>query len=522
MGGFQFAPAPGEVERDHHAGLWVAVDCDPRLRDLGVNLRVAEVVRRIDPATMHGLDRLRFLSGAHGGGDERLVLEHDSVPVTVEVDAEGVPFVLLGGDERLRLPVYPAHWVEGEDALAARERLAHQVQERHKRAQRLRDQAAVRDVQGLMTLPSESGQVLGMPMTRSGTRTARRARLKERMKLELTRSPPSIDGTTRVTGAMVTVELDPKTRSGLQRQGKRKRAELQLALPFDSVNGRVDELPELAWRVLQWLDTDALLTLLAGMHHAIRGDGTFAASASVVGRERGLIGGDGRLDKSKRHELEAQLEMLQQVNLKVTPYGREHQDTLPLLVRVGTRKVRGKGEVPLLAVQPQLMHRMMKGRALVVDRRVLGFRPDREEWHLRIYWWFSSRWSLGWVGQKLHRGDGMVTVKLTDLLDQAGLQWRDLVRTRGQQEVLRRVRSALRDLEQHRGGPMLHGVVEEGDTLEDTVVKARPSVVLAGQLTTTRSGTIAHLQKVEPKVPGKPRRRPGRGRAGGAAARRPA
>lgn len=508
-----FIDAAGE--RSVTGGWWVSADIDnPRQRNIQLNLTIAQVVREFpEPGRLHGLDRLRFLSGC-GTKDGNLVIEQDSVGVTVQVDADGVPFVLLGGHEALRIPVTLAHWDEGEDAAAAVSRLAAMVRERQKTQQRLRERAAVRDQQGLMTVPSETGQVLGLPMSKSGTKASRLESLRDIVSVEATQSPPDIMGVSRVIGAKVTVELDPVTRSDILRKRKRKRkgAVLEYALPFDQVQGDKADLVALSWKVLQWLDSDALLTLLACMHHATRGDGTFPAAASVIGRERGLVGADGMLDKARRLELNEHLNLLRTVKLRVTPYGSDYQDTLPLLVEVGSRKVRGKrGEVPLLAIQPQLMHRMMMGRALLMDRRVLAFKPRNDHWKLRIYWHFTTRFSLGWVGQKLHARGGVVELKLPDLLDRSGLrEWRDLASSRGHQEVLRRTRSALRELAEAPGGALMHGELIDGQGVEDSVVRARPSDLLAAHLNSVRGGTIGYLERVEAKPKPKPKRKPRR------------
>ena len=510
-----FRDAAGE--RSGMAGWWVSADIDnPKQRSIELNLAIAQVVRDFpEPGRLHGLDRLRFLSSCEAK-DGNLVIEQDSVGVTVQVDDNGTPFVLLGGHEGLRIPVTLAHWDEGDDAEAAMSRLAALVRERQKKEQRLRERAAVRDQQGVMTLPSETGQVLGLPVSKSGTKAARRGRLQDIMSLEPTYAPADITGAKRVIGAKVTVELDPDTRSAIARKRKRKGAKLELALPFDQVQGDQSDLVTLSWQVLQWLDPDLLLTLLACMHHATRGDGTFPAAASVIGHERGLVGADGRLDKQRRRELTAHLELLLKVKLKVTPYGSDYQDTLPLVVEVGTRKVRGKGEVPLLAIQPQLMHRMMSGKSLLMDRRVLAFKPTFQEWPLRIYWHFTTKWSLGWVGQKLHAKGGMVELKLADLLDRSGLrEWRDLARTRGVQEVLRRTRSALRELAEAPGGALMHGELIDGEGVEDSVVRACPSDLLAAHLTHARGGTISYLERVEAKPQPKPKGKPKRSKAKG-------
>jgi hypothetical protein len=504
-----FRDADGEHAKP--LGLWVSADIDPRQRNVQLNLSIAEAVKQLDPATMHGLDRLRFLSGIRED-EGNLVIEQDSVPVNVLIDPDGQPFVLLGGDERIRLPVTLAHWSDGEDAGAAKQRLLKLLRERQKQERRLRERAMVRDQQGLMTLPSEAGQVLGMPLTKSGTKASREAKARDLIRVEEQRTPADIRGATRLVGAMVTVELDPDTRASIAERKKRKKkkgATLSMALPFDQVRGEEADLVSLAWSVLQWLDTDALLTLLAVMHHAIRGDGDCPAAASVIGHLRGLIGADGRLDKARRKELDQQLAMLLRVKLKVTPYGGEHQDTLPLLVEVGTRTIRGRGEVPLLAVNPRLTHRMLKGRALLMDRRVLGFNAARQEWALRLYFFLSNKWNLGWVGQHLHARNGAIEVKLSDLLTQCGLvEWRGQVKTRGHQAVLLRVKSALRELEEATGGPLLHAELVAGDRVQDSVVRARPSDTLAGELTQARSRTIGWASQVESKpTKPKPKRR---------------
>jgi len=495
-------PAPGES--DAAAGAWVIPDADPKVRDVSLGMTIGSVLQALPPAAFRGPDRLRFVSALRTDADGNMVIEHDSVPVHVRVDPAGKPFVLLGDDERFPVLVAPMRWHDGEDLDAARDRLVKLVKRRDADARRYERQAAARERVGLFGVPSETVQLLSLPVTHGDTRNARRGKLfdgeRALARVEQKHSPPDIKGARRVIGGRVTIELDPESRAAAwaeRRRGKQRKT-AQLVLPFDQVTGDAAELVPLAWQVLQHLHPDALLTLLAGLAIASREEGVFPAAASIIGRERHLIRPSGELDTPRRRELVGHLELLQQVHLLVTPYGGKSQDRLPLLVPQGTRTIAGVGTpVPLLSINMVLWERMRRGRELVMDRRVLMFRPRDEEWALRLYWQFAVRWNLGWVGQGLRKTGGTIEVPLVELLDRSGLQWRDQLQARGQQWVLERVERALETLRGVEGGAMALAELVGDGTVAGSRVKATPPATLAEQLTTKRRGTIELVDERE-------------------------
>ena len=493
--------SPAPEEGDAVAGAWVVPGDDPAVGDISRGMSIASVLAALKPDAFRGRDRLRFVSNMRADAGN-LVIEHDSVPVEVQVDREGHLFVLLGGDERFPVPVAPMRWAAGESLQEARERLVAMLRRRAAADRRHAKQVAARERVGMFGVPSETAQLLALPVTQADTKGRRLDKLAGNLIAVPVESAPDIRGARRVIGGRVTIELDPESRRLAADSRKRKgRKTAQAVLPFDQVSGDADNLVPMAWQVLQHLNPDALLTLLAGLSIAGREGGVFPAAPSRIGHERNLIGNDGLLDKARRRELVEQLGMLQQVHLLVTPYGGGGQDRLRLLVPQGERKLDGmRTPVPLLAVNMVLWERMRRGRELVLDKRVLTFQPRNDEWALRLYWQFAVRWNLGWVGQGLRKTGGTVEAPLAETLDRSGLQWRDQLQARGQQWVLEKVERALDTLRQVAGGPMAMIELVGDGTVSGSRLRGTPPATLAEQLTSRRQGAIEMVDRVEVKT----------------------
>lgn len=477
-------------EAKSRGGVWLNLDGSyiiDRLEDL-------------DPSSLTGPDRLSFVRWRrrHAGGIE---VEWDSLPVLAKLNEQGVPVVEVGGAEwAVALRFQKDGTTEDEN----RQELVQFIRDRERRQRDLHQQERVRHQDGFMSVPSETAQL----MSGSSSLGAKAKRtVPDGVRVERVDRGTGLPMAKRVTSQRVTVELDPQTiAAALDRPGRRRRklktAALQFPLPhLGRAEGLADELPGLVLKTLQVFDTDCMLTLLAGMHHALRGDGAFPAAPSVIGRERGMIGKSGKLDQARRRVLEGHLDTLTRVQLLVTPYGSsDTEDRIPLLVPAGTRRIRGKGEVQLLGLAPQISHRMRTGRCLLMDRRILAADPQRQEWPLRIYWQVFTQLNLNWVGQRLFEV-GQMSMRLLDLLERAGLDWRAVQQDRGTAGLFQRVQQAFNELERWRdGGPLLHAELQLGPTedLREAVVVVTPPAPMAAQLTGTR--TLAVAARDQPKA----------------------
>jgi len=477
-----------ESEAKRRGGVWLMPD----------GAYIIDRLEDLDPSSLTGPDRLSFVAWRRhdAGGVE---VEWESLPVLATLNEQGVPVVEVGGNEwKVTLRFQKEGTTEDEN----RQKLVQFIKDRERRQRDLHQQERVRHQDGFMSVPSETAQL----MSGSSSQSAKAKRtLPDRLRVEDVGSGTGLPMAKRVTSQRVTVELDPQTiAAALDRPGRRRRklktASLQFPLPhLGRAEGLEEELPGLVLRTLQAFDTDCMLTLLAGMHHALRGDGAFPAAPSVIGRERGMIGTSGKLDRSRRHALQGHLDTLTRVQLLVTPYG-DTEDQIPLLVPAGKRRIRGKGEVQLLGLAPQISHRMRTGRCLLMDRRILAADPQRQEWPLRVYWQVFTQLNLNWVGQRLFEV-GQMRMRLLDLLERAGLDWRSVQRDRGTAGLVQRVQQTFTELERWRdGGPLLHAELqlEPSDELRQAVVVVKPPAAMAAQLTGSR--TLAVAARDRPKV----------------------
>lgn len=123
------------------------------------------------------------------------------------------------------------------------------------------------------------------------------------------------------------------------------------------------------------------------------------------------------------------------------------------------------GDVVML--NPSLYQDMAKGKGLFLDERYFRFDPYRQDWEMRLYRYLAARWSMSSVALE-KRNDWRIVLKLVDMLDMAGVDWRTATqRGRGEGEQRRRAEATLASLE--RDG-LIGSWIIDGDGLKRTTM----------------------------------------------------
>jgi hypothetical protein len=420
-------------------------------------------------------------------------LHHVPVPTLIEI-VDGLPMVSISG---VRMPVWAKQWPAGEDD--QKRWLVGQVRERnrlHQRAERLRGGFSVAP-SGIVDL------VAGSFPTRMPE--ADRVRVVERaagdgVAVEAQREPFTGDLLRR--DVRVRVSFDDLTReriSTIRRRRSRQRVgasvSLSLPLPFDAVEGQLNDWRRLALSRVSFFDTRQMRVLLAGMHLASVRGGHFPAAPSEILKVWGLQPKVVR--GTLRQQVEDDLQMLTEAEIRIEQMGSGKYLQLPLLQRYGTMGIRGRGEVPLLNIHPMLWQPVERGKGLFFDPRILAIDDQRQDWHLRIYLHLAGAWSLGWVtNRRMREGGGQVRVPLDQLLAGSGIDAASMLERggRGLPHLLQRVQGVLDDLAKWPGGPLIADpVLHRGGSLAECVAEAAAPAALAGTLTDRREGTLTAL-----------------------------
>jgi hypothetical protein len=246
---------------------------------------------------------------------------------------------------------------------------------------------------------------------------------------------------------------------------------------------------------VSFFDTRQMRVLLAGMHLASVRGGHFPAAPSEILKVWGLQ--PKGVHGSLRRQVEDDLQMLTEAEIRIEQMGSGKYLQLPLLQRYGTMGIRGRGEVPLLNIHPMLWEPVERGKGLFFDPRILAIDDQRQDWHLRIYLQLAGAWSLGWVtNRRMRDGGGRVRLQLDQLLAGAGIDAASMLERggRGLPHLLQRVQGVLDDLAAWPGGPLIADpVLHRGGSLAECSVEAAAPAALAGTLTDRRNGTLTAL-----------------------------
>jgi hypothetical protein len=303
----------------------------------------------------------------------------------------------------------------------------------------------------------------------------------------------------RVVGARVMLDDESMrlaAESARKRPTRRKHG-LQLLLPHGGEAKSEAEIQDAVQAALANFDTDYLIT--------------FDAVTAVLGASPAGIG-TVLDDNLRRRVVDMRFGSTAAANARQAERVALHFDTLcKVVVQVvptdpkNTKVFRGRiiiptGEVvderdedaPLkigdvVMLNPSLYREMAKGKGVFLDPRYFRFDPYRQDWEMRLYRYLAARWSMSSVALQ-KKGDWTQTLRLADMLDMAGVDWRTKTkRGRGEGEMRRRVDAAFAGLQADgmigewridgdglSDGAVLH--VDVAQSLRDAIVGRRPGL----------------------------------------------
>jgi hypothetical protein len=255
--------------------------------------------------------------------------------------------------------------------------------------------------------------------------------------------------------------------SFVKRPGHRKN-EVQLRIPYTSDPVDADDessMRQAVEQVLAQFDTDYLVTLdaiTAVLATLPKGEGL--ALGDMLKRKvvEMRFGSTNDASKRQRDRVAEHFDTLCKVVVCITPKdgGRtELQGRLIVPVLDHVRLSETPGVAPLkfdevVMLNPAFYGDIRKGKGLFLDTRYFRFDPFRDDWKMRVYRCLAAHWSFS--SAKLERsGDWTLKLRLTDLLDMAGVDWKTKTqaretraqsRGRGEGEQRRRLEEELSDL----------------------------------------------------------------------------
>lgn len=417
-------------------------------------------------------------------------IHHVPLKALVQVDAAG-PFVVVDGTRHAVMPHATPQDVERDDE-SMTAWLVKQVRrrnQRHAKYQRQHRHLSVAPMGMVDLVPGVHG-----PRDPKDQRLANVAKV---AKSSLHEEQDALGKVLRKYGR-VEVSFTELTRQRIGELRRRsKRADPTMMLPFDVVHveGGAD-LQAAALSRLSCFDTRTLKVLLACMDMGWRRGGVFPAAPSEIMKVLGID--PGTIDGGTRRRIEEDLRLLMDAEIRLAPIGSSEGDvkqvTLKLLVQEGTVRMRGvKHDVPLMRVGMALWDPMQhRGKGLVFDPRILMSDEQQHEWHLRLYLHLAGAWSLGWVKQDRLRNGGGIRCRLRDLLNGAGVEWRDRYRDRGIGWLLDRVAGVLGDLQKwERGGLVGDWTLERGADVDACFVEVKAPADLTVMLNDRRAPALA-------------------------------
>jgi hypothetical protein len=428
--------------------------------------------------------RVCCLLGAEEG--HGVVVEWFAIRTAVEIDDDGRPFVEIDGK---RLPVMR----DGGLHETPEERSAwiEEVRRRNQQAARTRLHAG----SGIVRVPSSlTGMVKGsLPSSMSMDR--RRTLVRNAAEMAAEDVVDQLSGKVERRRTRVSVEWSDLTRQRFMEHAeqagrKRKRPPEPTATLWLERQAEVDseDLWSGALDLLQNISTDAVVSLFACCVEACERGGWFAATPATIARHRGID--PVRMSTKQRQAFRDHLRLWTECEIRVSPIDAKPSSRdgsggiyqrLPLLQLDRTIGMRGVGEVEVYRLHGDLWDSMQAGRAWLFDRAALSLDMRKHDLHWRIYSRLTGRWSLSWGRHAaLREAGGLVRVRLVDLLDGPGFDWRSVRDERGAEHLLRRVEQALQDLVAWPGRPLLAEarLLRGAGEVETMEVEARPTPML--------------------------------------------
>lgn len=425
------------------------------------------------------------------------VVVHVAVRTVVEVDEDDRATIDLGGR---RIEVSP----DGQ-------RLAGETLRSWVAAVRQRNLDARRTLRsserGIVRVPSTmTGMLAGAPPPAMSMQRRRRlvraaATMTEDRVVDIVTGAHRPSGRVRVSVAWSDLArerlVDHDDRTGRRRRGAPGPAlALWLDRPAETTS---DQLWAGALDLLQCVSSDSVASLFSLIVECCERGGWFAAIPATIARHRGID--PASMSTKRRQSFREHLRLWTEAELEVTPLGSrpmtragitgEVYQRFPILTYDRTIGVRGVGEVPVYRLHDELWRSMQAGRGWYFDRAALGLNLHRDDLSWRLYSRLTGRWSVSWrTHPELRRSGGLVRVRLVDLLDGPGVDWRRELRQRGEGPLLSRVERALDELVRWPVRPLLADarLIRGNGPIESMEVEARPTASLVEALGTPRGG----------------------------------
>jgi hypothetical protein len=422
--------------------------------------------------------------------DATTVVHWFSIRVSVEVDSAGTASIEVEGK---RYKVEPG----GEVERSQRKAWAASIRERNRQAARTLQQAG----RGIVRVPSSLTGMVAGSMPAAMSMETRRELVRSVASRKSIQVLDQLSGSVKATETRVSVAWSDLARQRLTdhdeqtRRSRKRRPPGPTATLWLERMAKVDskDLWSGALDLLQYVSTDAVVSLFACCIEACERGGWFAATPATIARHRGID--PARVSAKQRQAFREHLRLWTEASIEVspidaTPSSKEGvpgmiYERLPLLTYDRTIGLRGVGEVPVYRLHGDLWQSMHAGKAWLFDRAALSLDMRRHDLHWRIYSRLTGRWSLSWSKQAgLRESGGLVRVRLVDLLDGPGVDWRSIRQERGEDALLRRVETALRDLVDWPVRPLLADarLLRGSGKVEAMEVEASPTPALVDAL----------------------------------------
>lgn len=244
------------------------------------------------------------------------------------------------------------------------------------------------------------------------------------------------------------------------RKGRPRSQALQLRIPYGSTEARSNEEVQAAVQAaLAHFDTDYLISFDAvAAILAATPNGIGTALDDTLRRKvvEMRYGSTMSASKAQRERVALHFDTLCKVVVRVVPTGKASKSRVfqgRIIIPTGEVVDEADQERPLkvgdvVMLNPDLYREIAQGKGLFLDSRYFRFDPYRQDWEMRIYRYLADRWSMSSVKMQ-SQGDWTLRLKLSDMLDMAGVDWRTATQGRGRSEAeqRRRVESVLAALE---------------------------------------------------------------------------
>jgi hypothetical protein len=245
-------------------------------------------------------------------------------------------------------------------------------------------------------------------------------------------------------------------------KGKKRSQALQLRIPFGSKEARTTEEVQAAVQAaLAHFDTDYLISFDAvAAILAATPNGIGTALDETLRRKvvEMRYGSTISASKAQRERVALHFDTLCRVVVRVVPTGKASKSRVfqgRIIIPTGEVVDEADQERPLkvgdvVMLNPDLYREIAQGKGLFLDSRYFRFDPYRQDWEMRVYRYLADRWSMSSVGLQ-SRDDWTLRLKLPDMLDMAGVDWRTPTQrtqhSRSVAEQRRRVESVLATLQ---------------------------------------------------------------------------